>query len=69
MSTILKRLREERGYSARALGLEVGVSHVTILNLENGISRGHPRTRAGVARVLGVPIDVLLLPDTTGDQR
>jgi transcriptional regulator with XRE-family HTH domain len=69
LSTILKRLREERGYSARSLSLEVGVSHVTILNLENGISQGHPRTRAGLTRVLAVPIDVLLMPDQNDNDR
>jgi transcriptional regulator with XRE-family HTH domain len=65
MHTILKRLRLERGLSSRALAASVGVSHVTILRLERGISAGHPSTRAALARVMGVPIDVLLLPDTT----
>jgi transcriptional regulator with XRE-family HTH domain len=64
MSTILKRLRLERGLSSRALGRKVGVSHVTITRLERGISQGHPSTRAELSRVLGVPIDILLLPDT-----
>lgn len=62
MSTVLKRLRLERGYSLRALGREVGVSHVTITRLERGISQGHPSTRAALARVMGVPVDVLLQP-------
>jgi transcriptional regulator with XRE-family HTH domain len=64
MRTILQRLRLERGLSSRALGREVGVSHVTITRLERGLSQGHPRTRAALARVMGVPIDVLLMPDT-----
>jgi transcriptional regulator with XRE-family HTH domain len=64
MNTILKRLRLERGMSSRALAASVGVSHVTILRLERGVSTGHPRTRAALARAMGVPVDVLLLPDT-----
>jgi transcriptional regulator with XRE-family HTH domain len=60
MPTILKRLRLERGLSTRALGEQVGVSNVTIGNLERGLSQGHPSTRAALARVMGVPIDVLL---------
>lgn len=64
MPTILRRLRLQRGLSTRALAELVGVSNVTISNLERGLSKGHPSTRASLARVMGVPIDVLLTPDT-----
>jgi transcriptional regulator with XRE-family HTH domain len=69
MRTILHHLRLERGLSSRALASEVGVSHVTITRLERGLSQGHPSTRAALARVMGVPIDVLLLPDTKTNDR
>lgn len=65
MPKVLKRLRLERGLSTRALAKQVGVSNVTINNLERGLSQGHPYTRASLARVMGVPIDVLLMSDPT----
>lgn len=64
-TTILRRLRLERGYSSRALAAEVGVTHPVILRLERVGQGCHPRTRAGLVRALGVPFDVLMMPDTT----
>lgn len=64
MPTVLRRLRTQRGYSLRDLASEVGVSHVTIRNIEQGAGC-HPRTRVALERVMGVPFDVLRLPDTT----
>jgi transcriptional regulator with XRE-family HTH domain len=69
MSTILKRLRLERGLSSRALGEQIGTSHVTVTRLERGLSQGHPSTRAALARVMGVPVDVLLQPVQNEDDR
>jgi transcriptional regulator with XRE-family HTH domain len=68
MPTVLRRLRLERGLSTRALGELVGVSNVTISNLERGRSQGQPRTRASLTRAMGVPVDVLLMPDTTNEK-
>lgn len=59
----LRRLRLERGLSSRALAAQVGCSHVTITNLERGVSHGHPRTRYALSQVMGLPIDTLLKPD------
>lgn len=63
--TLLYRLRIERGYSLRDLADEVGVcSYATLSRIERGHTQTpHPRTRAALARVLGVPFDVLTLPD------
>lgn len=64
MTTVLKRMRLARGQSCRQLGEEVGVSHATIHRLETGFTRGgRPETRARLAAVLGVPIEVLLMPE------
>lgn len=66
MSTLLHRLRLERGYSTRALAAEVGVSGPTIHHIEHGRRpTPHPRTCAALERVMGLPLDVLLMPDTT----
>lgn len=62
MPTVLRRLRLQRGYSLRELAAEVGVSHVTIHNVEQGCGC-RPRTRVALERVMGVPYDVLTLND------
>jgi len=64
MTTLLRRMRLARGQSCRQLGEEAGVSHATIHRLETGFTKaGRPSTRARLAAVLGVPIEVLLMPD------
>jgi transcriptional regulator with XRE-family HTH domain len=66
MHTILRRLRLQRGLSSRALADLVGCTHPTILAIESGRrTNSHPRTRHALEQALGVPFDVLLLPDTT----
>lgn len=68
--TLLRRLRLERGMSARDLAARCGVSHPTILAYENGRTRrGRPRNRARLAAVMGLPIDMLLMPDPNADGR
>jgi transcriptional regulator with XRE-family HTH domain len=64
-TTILRRLRLERGLTLRETADLVGTSHVTIYNLERGESNGRPRTRAALARAFDIPADVLLMVDTT----
>ena len=66
MTTLLRRLRLERGHSARELAAEVGCTHPVILRIEHGGASPRPRTRAALERALGVPFDVLLLDDTKG---
>jgi transcriptional regulator with XRE-family HTH domain len=64
MSTILMRLRVQRGLSQRALGALAGCSGPTIHRLETGAQKGaHPRTRYGLEQALGVPFGVMLLPE------
>ena len=50
----LKRLREDRVLSQRELARRAGLTHATVLRLENGSREAHPRTIRRLADVLGV---------------
>jgi transcriptional regulator with XRE-family HTH domain len=66
VNTVLRRVRLAHGMTQRELASAVGASQPTIHRLERGLQRGaRPRTVVRLERVLGVPLDVLLLPDHT----
>ncbi len=63
----LRRLREERGYSMRALAKESGLSLDTIFRIENRLSGAESRTRQQLAKTLGTTIKDLKTPDEEAD--
>ncbi|MCW2983501.1 MAG: hypothetical protein JWR63_1071 [Conexibacter sp.] len=65
-TTVLRRARISRGLSTVALTRAAGISRMTLWRLETGRQSGcQPLTRVGLERALGLPFDVLILPDTT----
>ena len=64
-TTVLRRVRISRGMSTVALASTAGISRMTLWRLETGRqSTCQPRTRVGIERTLGLPFDVLVMPDT-----
>jgi transcriptional regulator with XRE-family HTH domain len=49
----LKELRKQRGYTARALGREVGVSTEVVYRWESGANNPTDENKAALARALG----------------
>jgi DNA-binding XRE family transcriptional regulator len=56
----VKVLRKHRSLTQTALADAAGVSQGYIADLEAGRKTGAPDTLKGIARVLGVPLDVLV---------
>ena len=57
----LKRARENKGWSQRALARQAHVRYATISELENGIRTAmHTDTAKRIARTLGVSVDYLI---------
>ena len=66
---LIKRLREEKGWSQRELGRRSGVHHSLISRLENGLqddTQAHNLLR--LAEALGVPLMELLAEELPEEQ-
>jgi transcriptional regulator with XRE-family HTH domain len=65
MDTPLKRLREDRGISAEAVAVAVGVSQAAVSRVENGKAQASPRLADRLARYFGNAItrDQILYPE------
>jgi len=62
--TLMRRIRKERGRTLQSLAAECGTTHATIRNYECGLIReGRPSVRAAIEKALGVPIEILLMPE------
>ena len=55
----LRALRLRSGHGARALARQAGVSHVTLLNIENGKRNATLKTVLSLTGSLGLPADEL----------
>jgi transcriptional regulator with XRE-family HTH domain len=63
-TTVLRRVRIARGLSTVELAAAADISRMTLWRLETGQQAGcHARTSYGLERILGVPFEVLILPD------
>lgn len=62
MPILLRRLREERGYSVRELAQRAGVGFVTVSRIENGRMNPTVATLEKLAKGLGVHITDMFAP-------
>lgn len=66
---LIKRLREEKGWSQRELGRRSGVHHSLISRLETGMQDDtHTHNLLRLAEVLGVPLMELLAEELPEEQ-
>lgn len=60
LSTILRQLREEKGFGQKELASVLHVSNGTISNYENGVHSPNLDTLCAIANYYGVSVDYLL---------
>jgi DNA-binding transcriptional regulator YiaG len=64
--TALRRIREEHGFrSRRRFAAALNVSAETPRYWERGLVHPHPKHQRRLTALLGLPIDVILAPETT----
>ncbi len=56
----LKEIRKEKKLSTEAVGRQLGISHVTVLNWESGKSEPGASAVMALAGVYGVSVDEIL---------
>lgn len=49
-----------KGYSAKELSEECGVSQITIARLKRGVQKARPETVGKIAKALNVPVENLI---------
>lgn len=64
---LIRRMREERGFSLRGFADRTGAHFTNLSRVENGMRRPRPQTLKKIADALGVPItDIAFHDDDAG---